>query len=112
MKKNNHTPPSITASELHALEMQLKPIARDLLHAIATQLIRHFNYGSKEWATLVEALATYPEDLLCAAYHHALGKPVKHIGGLLECMQSFMAPEMRYRKMRHDYFIASLKESV
>jgi hypothetical protein len=105
-------PSSPKAQTLHAIEMQLMPITSEVLHPLVSRLLQYCDYSHAQWVRCVETLSVYPEDLLSAAYHHVIHRPVHNFDQMLESMQSFMGPEMRYRKTRYDYFISALKESV
>ncbi|MDE3016958.1 MAG: hypothetical protein KGI29_08595 [Pseudomonadota bacterium] len=80
----------------------LAPVSRERLKQIVSRLLLHFRCpeGEKQhrlFGRYSTALQHYPEDLLCAAYHHTL---CHHTGELpkIDDFISFMEPEMNHRR--------------
>lgn len=76
------------------------------LKQIFCRLCFHTGFDPKaregECRRFVEALAPYPEDLICAAYHHLMRHPEEtHLH--MECdFIDFMAPEYARRTQQAD----------
>ncbi len=83
------------------LESQLCPVSSDILHGICAHIARRFNYTHEDWNGAFKLLSSYPEDLVCAAYHHILRLHWPNCNALLASMIELMEPEFHYRKLRY-----------
>lgn len=83
---------------LSDLDRQLAPIAAERLAQIAMRLMFHYPKMTAEtYRHYLLQLKYYPEDLVCAAYQHALRHGGQNVPQSAD-MILFMQPEMNYRR--------------
>lgn len=80
---------------------------RELLHQIFTRLCFHYGLDIEGSDTkrnyFIASLMSYPDDLVCAAYHHLLKHPSPQHFPTPEDFILFMQPEFHRRQLEACY---------
>ena len=106
--RNNLNPTAPLLADLtlrDRLEVGVTPIDASLLHALISRISEHFSYTSIETQAAIDILASYPEDLVCAAYCHVMRLlPDTPYSTLINIMLEMIMPENHFRKTRYQLF--------
>lgn len=104
---NGHiTLPSSLQSQIEKaiteVEAQLNPVSEPVLKQIVIRLMLHFNLHAQDkhhrlTPGYMDMLKHYPEDLVCAGYHHLMRHCLCETGWISELI-AFMEPEIRFRR--------------
>ena len=101
-------------SELHQLQLLLLPIQQATLLALIACIARRHAFSATQFESALALLAAYPEDLVCAAYHHVMtAAPPSHFHSIIHVMLEQIEPELDHRRKRLNHLLAQhVRESA
>jgi hypothetical protein len=107
MQSTQHKTPAYV---LHTIKSMLAPIDAQVLHSLVLRIWDHFQFEASLSQKATYILSSYPEDLVCAAYHCVMRSNASTADILLDTMVAFMEPELSYRQMRYDHLLGLQEE--
>jgi hypothetical protein len=101
-------------NELQQLQLLLRPIQQATLLALIACIARRHAFSALQFESALALLAAYPEDLVCAAYHHVMtSAPPSHFHEIIRVMMEQIEPELDYRRKRLNQLLAQhVRESA